>query len=123
MMVHTPPGVNHDAALAELVDALGLLVEPGAVVELRALRVSTSSYRKPHTVAGYYDGSHLTDLAREALKLERVAAGVYVTLNPLKPDVLARRRNRVEPAQADESAHDADVLRRRWLLIDADPKR
>src|SRR5437763_820528 len=51
------------------------------------------------------------------------AESVYFTLNPLNRDLLARRCNRVDAADQGETACDADVLRRRWLLIDADPTR
>src|SRR3954471_18986632 len=69
---------------------LRLLVQPGEIVELRVLNVSTLDYRRPHTQAGFFDHDHLDDLARDAFKLTFDAQGVYFTLNPLKPDVLAR---------------------------------
>ena len=39
----------------EIQHALDVLHEPGQVVELRALDVSTPPYRRPHTVSGYFD--------------------------------------------------------------------
>jgi hypothetical protein len=62
-------------------------------------------------------------MARAALELTPYARGVYFTLNPLKPDLLARRANRVAWAEEGEQAGDKDVLCRRWLLVDADPLR
>jgi hypothetical protein len=51
------------------------------------------------------------------------AKGVYLTMNPLSRDLLARRCNRVDWVETGLLAADKDVLRRRWLLIDADPVR
>jgi hypothetical protein len=42
----------HDAA--EIQRALEAIIEPGQVVELRALGVSTSRYPRPHTESGYF---------------------------------------------------------------------
>src|SRR6185503_20850612 len=40
-----------------------------------------------------------------------------------KPDLLARRANRIDWAEEGELAKDTDVLCRRWMLIDVDPAR
>ena len=50
-------------------------------------------------------------------------SGGYATLNPLNPDLLARRANRIAWANEGELAKDKDVLARRWVLVDADPVR
>jgi hypothetical protein len=99
------------------------LLEPGQVAELRAVAASTPAYRRPHTEAGFFDYDHLADMARQAHFLSPKAKGTYFTLNPLKLDLLARRANRVAVADEGDLAADRDVLRRRWLLVDADPKR
>jgi hypothetical protein len=49
------------------------------------------------------------------------AAGVYLSLNPLNPALLARGANRLVPLKT--ASTDADVLRIRHLLIDVDPVR
>jgi hypothetical protein len=105
-----------------LVEQYRILVEPGQVVELRALDVRRGS-GKPHIEAGFFDADHLLDMAKAALQVTHSAKGVYFTLNPLNPDLLARRCNRIDWANEGELAKDRDVLRRRWLLIDADPVR
>jgi len=48
---------------------------------------------------------------------------VYVTLNPLDPVLLARANNRLKEqgGRAGDCAADANVLARRWLLVDVDP--
>jgi putative DNA primase/helicase len=98
---------------------LGLVTAPGQVVELRALNVAMPGGARL-TWSGFF-ADDLDTLADRALDLTAEADGVYVTLNPLDPSLLARRYHRVEPAR--DTAADADVLRRRWLLVDADPVR
>jgi hypothetical protein len=49
--------------------------------------------------------------------------GVYFTLNPVRPELLARSPYRVSRAGRGTTTTDADVERRRWLLIDLDPRR
>ena len=102
---------------------LRVLVEPGQVVELRALNVP-QKYGRPTTQFGYFDSDSLNVMAREAANLTvGNATGVYWTLNPVNPDLVARAANRIRLAKSDETTSDRDVIRRRWLLIDADPKR
>jgi hypothetical protein len=119
------PAAAPAATLADLVDRvveqLRILIEPGQVVELRALDVRNNN--RPHVESGFFDTDHLKEMALAALQLGRSAKGVYFTLNPLNPDLLARRCNRVAWANEGELAKDKDVLRRRWLLVDADPVR
>jgi hypothetical protein len=62
-------------------------------------------------------------MAANAFDLTACARGVYFAMNPLHPDILARRANRVDYAEEGELAADKDVIARNWLLIDADPKR
>ena len=50
------------------------------------------------------------------------APGVYVTLNPVSPALMARSTNRIRP-RAKETTQDKDIVCRRWLLIDLDPVR
>jgi len=108
--------------LADVKRALDVLKEPGHVVELRALDVSEPSYRAPHTVSGYFDD--FDRLAAEAVRLSPCARGVYVTLNEIEPDLLARAANRARPVgRRDPTTSDNQVTRRRWLLVDVDPVR
>lgn len=117
------PADQHAAMVERIADALRLLVEPRSVTELRALGVSTRGYRRPHAEGGFFDADHLDLMAGEAARLTMSATGVYLTLNPLDPALLARRCNRVDIADTGELATDHDVILRRWLLIDIDPVR
>lgn len=102
---------------AEIVRALSLLFDPDDVIELRALHRG-----KKRTDAGYFDGEHRDALADAAVKLNGQRAAVYINLNPLDPQLLGRYANRIEEF-ASATATDANVIRRRWLLIDLDPAR
>jgi hypothetical protein len=107
---------------ARLAQRYKLLIAPGQVVELRALDVQRGNGR-PHVEAGFFDADHLLDMAKAALEVTPHARGVYFTLNPLRPELLARRCNRIAWAKDGELAKDRDVVARRWLLVDADPVR
>jgi hypothetical protein len=100
---------------AEIRRALALLVEPGAVVELRIPDAGRDG-----VVSGYFDD--LDALIRAAVAWSGKAPGVYITLNPIPSALLARARNRVR-SRAKQTTSDGDVLRRRWLLLDFDPRR
>ena len=100
---------------------LTYLVDPGTVVELRAPEVDFGNGFKA-TVSGFYDSDHLLDMAIEAVNLTEAAPGVYYTINPLDPELLALRTNRAEK-RPRRTAKDADVIRRTRLLVDLDPVR
>jgi putative DNA primase/helicase len=104
----------------QVAEWLRLFVEDGQVVELRALNVPLASGARV-TWSGFFTSGALDAMAAQALELTAEAEGVYLTLNPLDPSLLARRYNRAEPAR--DTVADADVIRRRWLLVDADPVR
>jgi hypothetical protein len=105
-----------------IADWLRLFIEPGQVTELRALHVP-QRYGRPVTMAGFYDGAHLLEMAEEALRLTETARGVYFVLNPLVPDIRARCQYRTQPAESGSLAADQHVIRRRWLPVDVDPVR
>jgi hypothetical protein len=108
--------------ILEVAAWLRLFVEPEQVTELRAINVREGD-RAPYTLAGFFDGGHLDDMARAALDVTGRAEGVYFLPNPINPDVLARCANTARRAGKDELVTDALILRRRWLLIDFDPCR
>lgn len=89
---------------------------PG-ILELRALGRITFN--------GFYNLNHLQQMAADAWKLTRTRGveGVYFSLNPVNSVLLARRVNRFERCGRNEGATDADIVVRRWLLIDCDPER
>lgn len=103
-------------------DFLRLLHPPGTVFEIRAPQTSERSDGKwATTFSGYF-----TDLklAAEGIAndIPEFAPAIYVTMNPVMPDLLARADNCIR-GKAKATTQDADILKRRWLLFDIDPKR
>ena len=96
--------------------ALSLLTEPCQLVEMRILGING----KRRTDSGYF--SDLEKLARAALSYDGRAEGIYFTLNPVKPDLVARADHRVKE-YAEHTSSDADILKRITLPIDFDSVR
>ncbi len=92
------------------------LLHPGRVVELRALNLDGRGW----TASGYFDQPRA--LAEAALRANRRAEGVYITLNPLPASLLGRGKNALRE-RAKDTTSDGDVLRRAYLPIDLDPTR
>ncbi len=108
--------VNPDPEL--ITRAVSALYAPTDILELRAIYTKG----RKRVDAGYFDGEHRGELVRNACQLNKRGASVYVTLNSLDPQLLARCANRVQE-YAQATATDANVTQRRWLLIDIDPQR
>jgi hypothetical protein len=72
------------------------------------------------TISGYFDAAEKIYAAAAAW--DGKAMGIYATLNPVNPALLARATNRLIP-RAKVTTSDTDILRREWLLIDCDPVR
>ena len=99
---------------AEITRALQLMWEPGTVMEMRCPKTPKG------VVSGYY--SELAPLLRDSTTWSGKSEAVYLTLNSVNPDLLARARNRAEP-YAKHTTRDAEIVRRRWMLVDFDPVR
>jgi putative DNA primase/helicase len=129
MLTPFPPNKAplHPAALvdaAEVRRALQVLTTPGQVVELRVLGAKTiRSDRFAYQASGYF--SSLESVVK-ALAEVRSARGIYVTLQPCNPVLLARAHNRLRTAEEMRQAgatSDLHITHLRWLLIDLDPER
>lgn len=94
--------------------ALDLLHAPGDVFEVRVPKT------KAGTISGYFNDTAIAAalIAKENGKHQ----SMYVTANPVNPDLLARCQNRFEYGTFLTST-DADISRRRWFLMDFDPIR
>lgn len=90
--------------------------ERGDIVELRVLGT------KKGVCSGYFDAEHSEHLVSFAAHLSGTGQGVYITLNPIMRDCLARAANRAIP-YAKHTTGDSEITHRHWLLIDTDPKR
>jgi len=113
--VHAAATLASDGAQVVIAAALSHLMEPGAVYELRIPKAGRSG-----TVSGYFDD--LAALAKAAAEWDGKAPGLYLTLNPCKPELLSRCANRAK-TYADTTTGDADALRRLRLMVDCDPVR
>ena len=69
-------------------------------------------------MAGYFDNH---DEAVKAVAWWYGKATIYVSMNPIPDSLLARRYNRLDAS--DTLTSDADIVSRRWLLIDCDAAR
>jgi putative DNA primase/helicase len=81
------------------------LIDDNSTTETRIL-----SEGKPPIVR-HYPSNAVSQMARDAQRLGKGAKGIYFLLNPLPPN------------WNGGPAKDSDIARRRWLLIDCDPKR
>lgn len=112
--------LKHDKK--SMIEALSIL-SPSGVVELRALDCEPGS-GFDRTVSGYFDHHHHEALADAAIRQAGGATGVYITLQEIKEDCLARACNRARPTKKkDPTTSDADVVQYRWLPLDFDPKK
>ncbi len=98
---------------AEMRRAAELLYEPGAVVELRAIKKGKG------TVVGFFDDR--AKLVRAGEIQNNAGREVYINLNEIDKDLRARACNRTEPSMSAVS--DGDVKRLRHILVDVDPVR
>ena len=110
-------------------DVYNLFFEPGEVCEIRSYGLSRSSKiwegwaGGSGVVYGYFDNAKSFGEAATALEKKK-APGIYFTLNPAVPDLLARAANRLKASGAKPiQTTDKDIACIRWLPIDIDPRR
>ena len=99
----------------EISKFVDILMNPPRIAELRIPNVPRRG-----TVSGYFDDPYY--LLHAAQTWSGKAPGVYVTLNHVNPDLLARSANKAEPF-ARHTTGDADIIRRAWIPLDFDPVR
>ena len=82
-----PSGTAADTVTA-IQRSLELLHEPGATFEIRALGVRSGKFE--NTVSGYYNDFSKAARDIAVLDANRKPRGIYCTLNPCNPALLAR---------------------------------
>ncbi len=97
---------------------------PREVVETRAigLRGKNAGWDgfATTTVSGYSNDA--AAFTKCATILDKAGAkGVYFTINPVNPDLVARANNRLKVPKSTTQDQDITVIR--WLPVDLDPKR
>lgn len=98
--------------------ALALLFKTGQVVELRAI------LETGYMASGYFDDMAKLASASEKMEAGR-AQGIYVTLNEVDPNLIARSANRMKTrlGKKDQTTADENIKRRIWFPIDIDASR
>lgn len=100
----------------EIRRAIDLLFRSGDVVEVRVPKAG-----RQKTISGYFQD--FESLARAIERIEEGRyPGVYWTANPVNPALLARADHKLK-SFADLATSDADILCRRLMVVDLDPKR
>ncbi len=94
--------------------------DPGTVFEVRLLDVPAGSNRYTQTASGYFNDIDLA--ARAIVEWDgKGGKGVYVTLNPCLPGLLARATNRIRfCGKNDPTTKNHEILRRTHILVDID---
>src|SRR5207248_7738200 len=88
-------------------------VSSGELYEVRCPETRRGPARLFGTAAGYFtDGEAFVKSVAPVTGHD--AANVYITLNPIRPELRARANNRLR-SQVKATAADVDVLRRRHL--------
>ncbi len=95
------------------------LVHPGDVHEVRIPKSRRGPRGLRGRVSGYFDQEAAFIAAIQHVTGDD-GAGVYVTLNPVDPALLARADNRLQN-WAEVMTRDANIPRLRHLLLDLDP--
>lgn len=106
----------------ESLRSIGILFEPGDIIEVRAVNVGRTTDRAGVTKSGYFNFENSEALAKAVEQLDGQAEGIYVVLNRLNPALLARANNHLQ-TKPKHVTSDADIIDWRWLYIDADPAR
>ncbi len=104
-----------DQPVLDILATTEALLDPGSVVEVRALGVPGKG-----VISGYF--TDYVTLAWDAVTFSGKAESVLLSLNEVNPALLGRSANRLKPF-AKHTTSDADIVRRRWLLVDVDPVR
>lgn len=116
-IVDIPTNGNHPPSPeAALLAGVRLLARHQGVVEARMVKVPRKG-----TVSGYFDHNHYEQLVNALVPYDH-QVNIYVTLNPINPDLQARAVNRLKE-RAEDTTSDAEILRRAWFPIDLDPHR
>lgn len=107
-----------DNLVQEVLEAARILFHSGDLVEVRVPKAG-----RHRTISGYFQDFEKMAAAVAELESTRPAyPGIYWTLNPVVKDLAARGDNRLVRF-ASNATTDLDIVTRRWLPVDLDPKR
>ena len=114
--------IHHENSI--LINTIQTLISVDQVFEVRALGVARAYGNGTDVVSGFfqYDGQNAAEIAGKILKINN-ATGIYFTLNPVNPELLALGFNRLTIPQTGRTTSDRDIIKRKFLPIDIDPVR
>lgn len=75
--------------------------------------------RESATLLGWYDDVHSFKI--DAGRLREIYG--YVTVNPVKPELIERGRNKLTLGKKGQGTKDSEIVCRRWIFVDIDPIR
>jgi hypothetical protein len=101
---------------ADILRTWQIFRQPGEVLEMRIPKAG-----RYKTISGYFDDPNKLADAVIGLADENFA-GIYFTINSVRPDLLARAANRYVK-YAETTTSDADIIALHWLPVDLDAKR
>lgn len=99
--------------LEAIISNINALRSEGDITEVRILN------SKNGTISGYFDDPK--KLAK-AIQSYLGVHNIYMTLNPVSPEILARSANRLT-TYCKQVTNDSEIDRLEFLMIDLDPKR
>lgn len=119
----SPPTNNVDFIdPAAIQNSLNLIVQPGQVFEVRALKCTPQGGGRSFTASGYFNSVEAAVPWIVSTDTQWRPACVYITLNPCNPSLLARAPNAIRE-YPEFTTGDGDIVARRWFFFDVDPKR
>lgn len=110
------PTTDPDPQVAEIVEWLDQLMG----WDVHAIWVKGSRNQERHC-GGYYHSGRVVQIVKDALKYSGKVTGVHFSINPVRSELLSQANHTLRPGVG--VPRDADVIRRRFLPIDIDPKR
>lgn len=93
-----------------------MIITPGAVFEIRALM--KDERERTWRESGYFNA--LDAAIRVLPAITRRATGIYLTLNPVIPDLWSRAANRMRRVDKGDTTGDQHIVRRTRILFDFD---
>ncbi len=108
----------NDLVSGEILKSLRVINPDNSVIEARILY---KDGKMKHT--GWY--VDMEKMSRDLVSYDRRndVEAIYLTLNPVDPSLIARAANRIRETLGISLTSDEDIIRRRWLPIDLDPKK
>jgi len=110
--------INYTSNIIQFLQAIW---RPGEVREVRALKRRDEKFKWEKNKGGFFDNPKKAAFEIQRINATDVYQGIYITLNPVDPTLLARCHNRLD--NATNQAKDADITELEYLLADIDPER